>query len=146
MGLLDHNRTWRIATNASPADCVRVFADCLNGRNASLLGSRWRVSTSEAKSGRRTAVAFYEGRTGVVGLMSAMSQRASAEQDAARGSELTFTATPGRDGSTTCTMEMTQVTKVYLVFTADARFFRSAMRRVARRLRDLDAGLEVVKQ
>ncbi|WP_329106072.1 hypothetical protein OG792_34470 [Micromonospora sp. NBC_01699] len=59
---------------------------------------------------------------------------------------MTFTATAGRDGTTACTMEMTRVAKVYLVSTTDARFFRSAMNRAARQLREVDAGLDLVKR
>jgi hypothetical protein len=43
-------------------------------------------------------------------------------------------------------MAMTRVMKVYLIFTADARVFRNAMNRVARRLRDNDAGLDLIKR
>jgi hypothetical protein len=149
MGILDHTKTWFFTTATPPGDCVRVFADSLNGRGGAVLGSEWRVGTvggPSAGNGARTAVATYEGRAGVIGVMTALSARAQREQSAALGSQLTFTATGGEGGRTMCTMAMTRTTKVLLFFTADGRFFRSAMNRVARALRDTDAQLEVSKQ
>ncbi|MET7424294.1 hypothetical protein [Dactylosporangium sp. NPDC005555] len=145
MGILDHARTWQIETTATPDECVRVFADCLSGRGGALMGSAWRVSTTSGEA-KATAVATYEGRTGVVGALTSMSQRAQYEQGAALGSRLTLSAHRGRGGRTTCTMAMTETSKVLLVFTADARFFRSAMHRVLRRLRAHDPSLALLKQ
>lgn len=135
MGLMDHTRTWHFETSMSPAECVRTFAATLSGR-----GGAWRVATG-GEGPMRRAVATYGGRAWTPG-----SGRAVPEQNAALGSQLTFTATAGHDGTTSCTMAMTRVTKIYLVFTADARVFRNAMNRVARRLRDNDAGLDLIKR
>jgi hypothetical protein len=133
MGILDHLRTWQFETSMPPGECVRTFAATLGGPTGSPLGSRWRVATGGDDSSRR-AVATYGGRAAAVG------------GPAALGSQLTFTATAGHDGTTTCTMAMTRTAKVHLLFTADARFFRSAMDRVARRLRDDGAGLDLIKR
>ena len=145
MGILDHARTWHIRTSAAPTDCVRAVAECLGGRNSWVRGSSWNVTMS-GDNGTRTAVASYRGRTGIANAVTALSSRSQSEHDAALGSELTFVATAGRDGTTTCSMAMTQTAKVWLFFTADARFFRSAMYQVTRKLRVLDGGLTVVKQ
>ncbi len=145
MGIMDHTRTWHFETNASPADCVGVFADCLGARNGAIMGSRWNIETSGGDDALK-AVATYEGRAGVIGAVSMVSARAHLEQAAALGSQMTFTATARADGTTTCTMAMTRVSKMYLFFTADARFFRSAMSRFARQLRNHDAGLRLAKQ
>lgn len=142
MGIMDHTRTWHLKTSATPGDCVRTVVDCLHGRSGTVVGSEWSVAVSGDDS-HRTAVATYRGRAGLIGALSMLSQRSRSEEEAAVGSQLTFTATAGGTGST-CTMAMTRVGKV-MVFTADARFFRSAMNRVARRLRDGDAGLVVTK-
>lgn len=143
MGIMDHTRTWHLETSAAPTDCVRAVVDCLGGRSGAIVGSEWSVAVSGDDSSR-TVVATYQGRAGVVGVLSMLSQRARREEAAAVGSQLTFTATVAGAG-TTCTMAMTRVGKIAM-FTADARFFRSAMNRVARRLRDNDAALDVVKR
>jgi hypothetical protein len=135
MGMMDHTRTWQFETSMPPAECVRTFAVTLSGR-----GGAWRVATGGDGATRR-AVATYGGRAWAAG-----SDRTRPEQTAALGSQLTFTATAGHDGTTSCTMAMTRVIKVYLIFTADARVFRNAMNRVARRLRDNDAGLDLIKR
>jgi hypothetical protein len=145
MGIFDHARTWQIGTTAAPQDCVRVFADSLSGRNGALMGSAWRVRTTNGEADA-SAVATYEGRAGVAGVLTSLSERSQHEHSAAVGSRLTFSARRGQDGQTICTMAMTETTKVWLLFTADARFFRSAMNRVARQLRAHDPNLDLLKQ
>lgn len=142
MGILDHTRTWHFETSMSPAACVRTFAATLSGRGGRLMGGEWRVATGGDETSRR-AVATYGDRS--TGGGAGMSGRAQHERTAAVGSQLTFTATAGHDGTTSCTMAMTRTTKVLLLFTADARFFRATMSRVARRLRDSDARLDLMK-
>ena len=144
MGILDHSRTWHFETSLSPAECLRAFASCLGNRSGVIMGSRWVISTSGG-NGAGQAVATYEGRGGVVGALSGLSSRAQQEENAAAGSQLSFAAKPNGNGKTACTMAMTRVARVYLLFTADARFFRGAMNRVARRLEEQDANLELVK-
>src|ERR1700760_502018 len=124
MGILDHARTWQIETTAGPDDCVRVFEDSLGRRTGALMGSTWRVSRTNAG-----AVATYTGRAGVGGAINLLSERSQDEHSAALGSRLTFTARPAEGGRTICTMAMTETSKFFLVFTADARFFRAAMNR-----------------
>jgi hypothetical protein len=135
MGLLDHTRTWHFETSMSPARCVRTFAASLSART----GSVWRVATG-GDGTTRSAVATYNGRAGMA------AGRGTPEPNPAAGSQLTFTATAGHDGTTSCTMAMIRTTKVRLFFTADARYFRAAMNRVARDLRDSDAGLDLLKR
>lgn len=134
MGIFDHLRTWQFETSMPPGECVRAFAASLGGPSGSPLGSRWRVATGGDDACRR-AVATYSGRSGAAG-----------DATPAIGSQLTFLAAAGHDGTTACTMAMTRTAKVHLLFTADARYFRSAMDRVARRLRDSDAGLDLIKR
>jgi hypothetical protein len=144
MGVTDHKRTWHVETSAAPDDCVRAFVDSLTGSTGLLLGSRWQVVPSGG-DGSRSAVATYQGRAGLIGAVTALSRRAAREEALAVGSQLSFTATAGPTGTTTCTMGMTRVAQVMLFFIADARFFRAAMKRVVRRLRELDADLAVVR-
>jgi hypothetical protein len=125
MGMMDHTRTWIFETGMAPAECARTFANALGGRSHTLHGSPWRVAIS-GPAERRTAVATYT-------------------EMSAYGSQLTFTATAGHDGTTSCTLAMTRTTKVMLVFTADARIFRDAMCRVAASLRRDEAGLDLMK-
>ncbi len=143
MRFLDHAKTWTFTTDIAPAGCIRVFTQSLAGRNGPFLCSDWSVTVSGGE-GAEQAIATYEGRSGVAGATSPPSERARREQTAAIGSRMRFTATATPAG-TRCTMAMIEVAKVYLVVTADARFFRAAMNRVARRLRDHDAALELVK-
>ena len=106
------------------------------------MGSQWEL----ASQGART-IATYKGRSDVGQLMSALSSRASSEQDAAKGSQLVFEVT-GFDSATqkaSCRMWLASATNVMGVFIADARFFRTAMNAVEKELRTLDPGLSVSK-
>lgn len=147
MGILDHHRTWVFETSASPEACLNAFVDTLTKGGLLLLGSRWSVSRSRAPDGRLQAVATYTGRGGVVGALTPISQRASSERDAAIGSTLAFQVANGgtTGGRVRATMAMTQTAKILLFFTADARFLRNAMNRVARTMRSIDPSLTVVK-
>jgi hypothetical protein len=140
MGMLDHQRTWTIDTSLSPEECVTAFVDALTGKNISLMGTKWKVH----RTGAGQAVATYQGRSGVMAGVTAMSSRASSEQDAAIGSTMAFSAAQ-RGGRTRCEMQMTSVGKIMLFFTADARFFRSAMNRVEGQLRALDRAMVTEK-
>ncbi len=140
MGFLDHAKTWTFTLGVAPDECIRLFTQSLAGRNGAFLSSEWSVTVSGGGVAEQ-AIATYEGRAAGP---APLPERARREQSAAIGSRMRFTAV-ATAGGTRCTMQMIEVAKVYLVVTADARFFRVAMDRVARRLRDRDAGLELVK-
>jgi len=146
MGIFDHHRTWHFELASPPDACLDAFATSLTRGGPQLLASRWQVARSTGPGGQQTAVGTYEGRGGVVGLLTTMSRRSASEENAAAGSRMTFQVAPGAPGGRTrATLAMTATTRVFLFFTADARFFRSTMNRVARRLRSLDPGLSVTK-
>lgn len=146
MGLFDHLRTWEFETSASPEACVDAFTAGLTKGGPQLLGSRWSVSRSMAADGGLHAVGSYEGRRGVAGVATAFSTRATNEQEAAIGSTLALQVSGAASGGRVrATMAMTRTAKVFLFFTADARFFRSAMNRVARTMRATDPTLYVAK-
>lgn len=145
MGLNDHQKTWTIRTSGTPAECLSIFTSTLMSPGFQLMGTRWKVRTGTSSDGGSRAAAVYEGRSGMIGWISMMSSRTQPEIRSALGSEMTFIATPTNTGGTICRMEMTKVSKIGIVFTADARFFKAAMRRVVRRLRRNDQGIILEK-
>jgi hypothetical protein len=142
MGLTDHQKTWTVRTAASPSQCVSAFSEAL-GSPGLVFGTRWKVRGSTSAGGEARATATYEGRSGLIGLISMFIPRTQQEIQAALGSEMTFIATPAA-GGTQCSMAMTKVGTV-LLFTADARFFKIAMRRVIRQLRSNDEHMVLEK-
>jgi hypothetical protein len=145
MGIFDHRRTWQFETNASPQECIEAFVTSLTGGGLQLLASRWEVSRYAAPDGGLEAVGTYAGRGGAASVLTAMSQRSTSEQDAAIGSTLAFRVGRATGGQVRATMAMTRTAGAYLFFIADARFFRSAMNRVARTMRANDPSLVLVK-
>jgi hypothetical protein len=145
MGIFDHRRTWQFETSAAPQECIDAFVTSLTRGGLQLLASRWEVSRSAAPDGGLAAVGSYAGRGGAIGVLSTMSRRSTSEQDAAIGSTIAFRVDPITGGRVRATMAMTQTTRVLLFFIADARFFRSAMNRVARTMRAKDPSLVLVK-
>lgn len=137
MGLLDHARTWRFTLDARPEQCVDAFMASFRKGGLSALG-KWEVQRTPGG-----AVATYAGRAGAFGVLTALSQRASAEEESARGSQVSFvTEFDGR--TTVCEMWLSECATTWGL-TSDARFMRPAMRAVADRLAELDAGLVVDK-
>lgn len=137
MGLLDHARTWRFTLDARPEECIDAFIVSFSGGGLFALG-KWKVQRTPDG-----AVATYGGRAGAFGALTALSQRASAEEASARGSQVSFvTESGGR--TTVCEMWLSECATKWGL-TSDARFMRPAMRAVADRLAELDAGLVVVK-
>lgn len=140
MGMRDHLATWEFQVGARPEQCVAAFRGALSEKTGfSLLGSQWTIRAS-----RNVTVAIYEGRSGAMQGLTALSRLASQEQDAARGSELHFTVVEfdaGR-GISNCRMWLASYDKVgpggLPIFMADARFIRAAMERVDKALRELD--------
>lgn len=145
MGIFDHRRTWQFETRASPQECMEAFVTSLTNGGLQLRGSRWEVSQSTAPDGGLEVIGSYAGRRGAVGILSLMSQFSTNEQEAAIGSTLAFRVDRTAGGRVRATMAMTQTTSVLLFFIADARFFRSAMSRVARAIRAKDPSLVLVK-
>ncbi|MEV1288631.1 hypothetical protein [Micromonospora sp. NPDC049679] len=147
MGLRDHTRTWNFDVHASPDACMEAFAAGLTCRTILRLGGNWTVSHGSPLGGLPQAVGVYQGRAGVASAMTVLSGKATDEQTMALGSKLTFRVV-GHDadtGRTKCAMVMTEVWKVYVVFTPDARFFRGSMNQVLSKLRRIDPELQLVK-
>ena len=145
MGLLDHNKTWHFLVAASEADCLGAFASGLGGQSSlSPTKTKWSVRRAVSSEGHAMAVASYEGRGGVAGAMTMLSENATAEQSRAEGSQLTFEITEMLEEQTQCAMWLSLGTRT-LGFQNDGRFFRSAMRSVERSLRSLDSGMRLRK-
>lgn len=141
MGITDHRKTWRFQVHGSSQECMAAFGRAFSepGSGGLLAKAKWEVR----RSGDR-AVAIYRGRAGLVKGVTLLSQRASSEEAAAIGSEVTFTIEDAPAGQVTCAMWLSKGGTV-LGFTADGRFFRPYMRSVEEQLRKVDPGLTVVK-
>jgi hypothetical protein len=140
MGLLDHRKTWQFRVHASSQDCISAFADAFApGGGRLLVKAKWEVS----QSGDR-AVATYGGRAGLIKGVTMLSSRATSEEDAAVGSEVTFEVENVTDGTATCAMWLSSRSST-IGFTADGRFFKPYMRAVEDHLRKRDPRLEVSK-
>jgi hypothetical protein len=137
---MDHRKTWEYHVRAEPSQCVAAFGSAMNGGSkASLMASRWRVTRQGAG-----AVAVYEGRGGITGFFTQLTERGTNEQDSAVGSKVEFTTEPGPGGVTVCHMHLAEWA-AGMGFTSDARFIRPAMQRVEGALRALDPSLTVIK-
>jgi hypothetical protein len=139
MGILDHRKTWRYTTAASPDQCVGGFAKAFSGGGGLLLRAKWSVKRSATG-----AVAIYEGRKGIVALVTAFSQTSQAEEQGAKGSKVTFEIEQADSGKTVCAMWLSE-NSTKLGFTGDGRFFRPYMRAVETCLRELDPAVQVTK-
>jgi len=140
MGVMDHKRTWEFRVHATPDACTAAFAKAMNGGSAlGLMSSRW-----EIRAVQHGAVAAYQGRGGMMELMTGLSERATVERDSAVGSEVQFQASASPNGVTICLMHLKSFA-TSIGFTSDARFIRPAMQRVERALREVDPNLVVVK-
>lgn len=147
--LLDHKRTWHFVLTANPEECVNEFVKALQGKNVlSLRKANWSLSRDVGDSGFPKAIGTYEGRGGISGGVTLISGgRAQAVEEVASGSQLTFEVQQYDEDAdrSTCAMWLSLVGKAWVVFTADAGFYRSYMNDVARGLRQLDPGLQLVK-
>lgn len=138
--MLDHRKTWHYRVAATEEDCVRAFAEAFSGGGGVLLRAKWDVRTLP-----NGATAIYRGRKGIMGVATALSETASAEQQGADGSQVKFEIV-GPDGNhTICAMWLASF-GTRLGFTNDARFFRPYMRAVEDQLRRLDPSVQVLKE
>lgn len=138
MGLMDHKASWEFIVAASPEDCVAAFTRAISSKKG-LMASKWKVQRMN-----NGAIASYEGRGGLMGVMTDLSDRASTEQAVAQGSRVVFDVAQGEDGRTVCHMHLGEWGR-QLVLTSDARFIRPAMQNVEVTLRQLDPSLVVRK-
>jgi hypothetical protein len=148
MGLLDHNKTWHFTITGSPDACLSAFSTALSSGKSSLSlkKAKWSVRRGTSAEGNPMAMGEYQGRAGVTGAITTMSQRASDEEAAAVGSKIAFEVTSYDPQSNRCTCAMwLQSASTHLGFKNDARFFRSYMSTVADQLRKLDPSLTVNK-
>lgn len=147
MGIFDHRRTWDFQLRATPDACANAFATALGSRTGMIMGSKWNVSVSKTDGKLPSGTATYAGRGGLIGGVSQLSQTAMSENSAALGSQMSFAVTrhETKSGTSACSIQMTRTGSILIFFTADARFFRAAMNRVASELRKLDPGLAVTK-
>lgn len=104
-----------------------------------IVKGRWRVSRRGDE-----AVADYQGRGGLVGALSFVSQTGQATETRAKGSQVTFKVEKRDGGHTTCAMWLSS-RSTNIGFTDDAAVIRKHMQAVARQLRHLDASVEITK-
>ncbi len=131
MGLLDHRKVWDLEVDAPPARCLDEFAAAFGGKGGgAFMRSEWKVR----RHGATKAEAVYGGRAGVAAAAAVMSRRSASEEAAARGSEVTIEVVPADGGGSLCRMYLSSRAVVWIWFTADARFIRSAMRSARLRL------------
>lgn len=149
MGILDHRRSWHLGTRLSPEECAATFTNVLDGSgNAVPVDTAWRVKWRLRRfptDGGAKVVATYDGRTGVT-TSPDPDERPRDEGLSAIGSQITFEAVravPG--GVTRCSMWLSRSCQVWFLFTADARFLRISMRRVAAALATADPEIEITK-
>ncbi len=143
MGILDHRKTWQFETSARGDACVDAFCKAMTEKPAlSLFLARWAISRQSD-----AVIATYQGRGGVLKVVTPMSRQASAEEEAAAGSQLTFRVEAGNGSGahTRCSMWLSRSGSYLLFFTPDARFIRSHMHEVERRLRQADPAVSVTK-
>jgi hypothetical protein len=137
MGLLDHQKTWRYKVAAPPERCISGFVAAFSGKGGVLLKAKWAVQRTP-----NGATAVYQGRGGVVGFASALSEMARSEEAGAAGSEVRFEIEQQSAGQTVCAMWLAS-SSTRLGFTNDARFFKPYMRAVEDQLRLIDPKLHV---
>lgn len=138
MGLLDHQRTWRYRISAPPAACLDAFAKAFEGGGI-LVRGKWKVSRRPNE-----AVAVYQGRSGVVGAASFLSQTGQATESRAKGSEVTFQIEASDGKQTTCAMWLSS-RSTQIGFTDDAAVLRKHMQAVAKHMKQLDARVQIAK-
>jgi hypothetical protein len=136
--VLDHQRTWRFRVNAAPEVCFNAFRRAFSGGGV-ILRARWDI---EMRDGDLAAV--YQGRGGIMRVVTGMSTTASSEQEGAVGSEVRFTIESAADGQTVCAMWLASRGST-LGLTHDARFIKPYMRAVEAELRLVDPGVAVAK-
>jgi hypothetical protein len=149
VGIFDHHKQWDFETRADAAACVVAFSEALTGRNLGAsfrMTGRWDVRKLTQTSARAT----YKGRGGVLRGITPISQGATREQQAAKGSELSFEVSPPRAqrDRTKCSLWLSHravISIAFIPFTADARFIRGSMRQVAQRLRTADPTTTLLK-
>lgn len=152
MGLLDHRRQWRISLSATDKQCFETFSQAMSKKGIKFYAARWRVgqdtvSINQEEPPWPARVATYEGRAGVVSVISSGDKRAEHEEQAAIGSQIIFAVNPrSSGGKTECAMWLSHYKTFYFgLAIADARFFRSYMHAVEKQLRVLDPALTVSK-
>src|SRR5579863_9878893 len=118
MGIRDHRKTWRFRVNGSPQECVAAFRKAFTERGSGgvLVKAKWDVR----QSGDR-AVAIYRGRAGLVKGVTMLSSRATSEEQAAIGSEVTFEIESTDPSTVTCAMWLSSGSRTF-GFTNDGRF------------------------
>jgi hypothetical protein len=139
MGFLDHKGTWRYHVQAPPQQCVERFVAAFSSGGGVFARARWDIERSG-----KGAVAIYQGRKGLVMAMTMFSQTASAEQEGAIGSKVTFEIEEVTGDRTVCAMWLSSLS-TRMGFTNDARFMRPYMRAVETRLRELDPSVQVAR-
>jgi hypothetical protein len=139
VGILDHRRTWHYRVHSTPQECVSAFARAFASGGGLMIRAKWEVRQSF-----RGAVAVYAGRAGLIKGVTMLSARATSEQDAAVGSEVSFEVEEVTGETVQCAMRLSSRSSSR-GFTADGRFFRPYMRAVESQLRLIDPRIEVSK-
>jgi N-acetylglucosamine kinase-like BadF-type ATPase len=150
MGFLDHRKIWRFRVSGTPDQCVAAFAEAFSGSaRVTVMGratpNKVKANWSVQRRGNG-AVAIYEGRAGILAAIGTGSSKFQAnEQEAARGSEVTFEIEESGGGFTVCAMWLASKGTMNVGTTADARFIRPYMVGVETHLRSLDPALTATK-
>lgn len=94
VGMNDHRKTWRFEVNASPAECLDLFAESFGSSVGMLKAAKWRVERK-----RSSAVATYIGRSGLGSMMTK-----------GDGAQVLFQIENSPSAGTICTMQLTEWT------------------------------------
>lgn len=135
----DHKRTWRFRVAATPKECLEAFERGFS-KQVVVLRARWEIT----RSGNELR-AIYQGRGGLMRVVTGMSKVATAEQSGAQGSEVKFVVDGTDDGHTVCSMWLAEWAS-RIGFTNDARFIRPYLRAVETELRTIDTTVGVLKE
>ncbi len=154
MSILDHRKTWHFSVQANDEQCLHAFTQAMSRPGFKLLAAKWTVERGVAPEdghlpgeSRPACIATYQGRGGVVGILTAViGGQAHREEQAAIGSRVIFAVSPeASNGHTACSMWISDWKVSTFGFVADARFIRSSMREVEKHLRVLDPMMYVEK-
>jgi hypothetical protein len=141
MSILDHRKTWHFQVKGSPQDCIAAFRAAFTARGSGGIIAKAKWDVRQSGNG---AVAIYGGRAGLIKGLTILSSMATAEEEGAIGSQVTFEIEGVADGQVKCAMWLSHVA-TRLGFTNDGRFFRPYMRAVEGQLRRVDPALRVGK-
>ncbi|HEU5376724.1 MAG TPA: hypothetical protein VFV38_14915, partial [Ktedonobacteraceae bacterium] len=126
MGILDHRKTWHFSVKAGNEACLQAFHQAMTSPGFKIMAAKWTVEEHSIQTNRGQKesqpgnIATYQGRGGIVGLMTIFIERARKEEREAIGSQITFTIdSDSPRGSTECSMWLSDWKVDVLGFIAD---------------------------